>query len=1222
VTDRLLVDLGTDGRVSVSVWREGELPDLVGDPANLVLPLDGDALEDLRWYLEDYLRAPFGVYGDRGLQVADRLPSWGTRLFEAIFGGSGPARDAYVRARARGGSLEVVFRSGAAELLGLPWELMRDPDRPTPIALDQVAVTRSLPLAGLADTFTVGGSHLRVLMVISRPEGPNDVGYQMIARPLLHRLEAVRGSVDLVVLRPPTLEHLEETLAQAQAVGKPFQMVHFDGHGVFGNGRPTAGWGPPWTFQEASPRGMLAFEKPGGGADLVPAEKAARVLAVARVPVVVLNACQSGQLGGQVEAAVATRLLQEGAACVVAMAYSVYAVAAAEFMAAFYERLFAGDRVADAVSAGRRRLEQRDKRPSPKGKMPLADWMVPVFYTRREVRFPGLRTERTTELPPLDAMLDRLREHDRDEHDRSLAPDGAFVGRDGLMYTLEVAARLQKVVVLYGPGGTGKTELAKAFGRWWRDTGGIDVPGGVIWHSFEPGVASFGLDGVITSIGLRVYGADFARLDPGTRRRVVEELLTKRRLLLIWDNFESVNTMPDLTGATPPLEDRQRNELRNFLAHIATNGTSSIIITSRTQEKWLDDPHLRRIEVAGLSRDEAIDYADQLLEPIPHTRARRAKRAFGELMEWLDGHPLSMRLILPHLDSTDPQDLLDGLHGITPLPGDDEGGRTTSLPASITYSFDHLPATAQRALSAVSLFHGVAHADVLGAFSDHPDVPERFRGHTKDDWVRVLDHAAELGLLTKLGAGMYRVHPALPAYLVARWRVEEPDTYDHQNTTATRVLLDTHAVLGELLSAQFTGGDAQLAISYLELQRRTFCGLLGYALDNRLWHEADALARPLNDYWDIRGLYEEARGWVDRARIALEDPDDTPPNPETPAWGLWRYLVGCQANRQLLADHLDDAEHTYLEILHTLQNQPPTNQQRGDLSVAYHHLGVVAQERGRLEEAEQWYRRSLTISEDRGDLSGMATTYGQLGVLNQELWRLKKAEQWYRRSLTISKDRGDRPGMANTYHQLGGLALTRGRLKKAEQWYRRSLTIREGLGDRPGMANTYGQLGIVAQERGRLEEAEQWYRRSLTISENLGNQSVMATTYHQLGIVAQKRGRLEEAEQWYRRSLTIEEGLGDRPGMANTYGQLGLLAEKRGQLMEALEWTIRCVALFDQFPHPATGPGPSHLKRLTSELGFNTLEQCWPKVTDKPLPSAVHQFVHLDNPPGTDGQSE
>ena len=74
------------------------------------------------------------------------------------------------------------------------------------------------------------------------------------------------------------------------------------------------------------------------------------------MPVVVLNACQSGAVGKELEAAVATRLLQEGIASVVAMAYTVYAVAAAEFMAAFYERLFAGDTVSAAVTAGRQRL--------------------------------------------------------------------------------------------------------------------------------------------------------------------------------------------------------------------------------------------------------------------------------------------------------------------------------------------------------------------------------------------------------------------------------------------------------------------------------------------------------------------------------------------------------------------------------------------------------------------------------------------------------------------------------------------------------------------------------------------------------------------------------------------------------------------------------------------------------------------------------------------------
>jgi len=82
-----------------------------------------------------------------------------------------------------------------------------------------------------------------------------------------------------------------------------------------------------------------------------------------------------------------------------------------------------------------------------------------------------------------------------------------------------------------------KTGPAKAFGRWWRDTGGIDDPRFVFWHSFEPGVASFGLAGVITEIGLAVFGADFAALQPDDRRRAVQNVLAEHRLLLTWDSF-------------------------------------------------------------------------------------------------------------------------------------------------------------------------------------------------------------------------------------------------------------------------------------------------------------------------------------------------------------------------------------------------------------------------------------------------------------------------------------------------------------------------------------------------------------------------------------------------------------------------------------------------------------------------------------------------------------
>ena len=128
---------------------------------------------------------------------------------------------------------------------------------------------------------------------------------------MLRRLEAVRGSVDLVVLRPPTLDALAAALAEAQAAGEPFQIVHFDGHGVLA-GRRLSGVGAAGMFQDAAPEGVLVFQSAEGGADRVPASRVAQVLAAARVPVMVLNACQSGAVGKELEAAVATRLLRGG----------------------------------------------------------------------------------------------------------------------------------------------------------------------------------------------------------------------------------------------------------------------------------------------------------------------------------------------------------------------------------------------------------------------------------------------------------------------------------------------------------------------------------------------------------------------------------------------------------------------------------------------------------------------------------------------------------------------------------------------------------------------------------------------------------------------------------------------------------------------------------------------------------------------------------------------
>ena len=1242
--DRLLIDLGEEGQAKVLSWPDGGLPEEVSR-VPLAWPLDADALEDLRWYLEDYLLAPYGVWEDRGPAVREKLSDWGNLIFGSVFG-AGPARDAYQRARDRG--LEVVFRSAAPGLLGLPRELMRD--GPDPVAMGAGGISRSLPVSGGVGTLEVPGGKLRVLMVISRPAGVADVGCQIVARPLLERLEAVRGEVSLTVLRPPAFDALGAAVRLAADAGEPFHVVHSDGHGAMPGrvtvGRSTAGRPARMTNQG---EGVLAFEKPGGGSDLVGASKVAAVLSEGKIPVVVLNACQSGAVGKELEASVATALLKAGCAAVVAMAYSVYAVAAAEFMAAFYESLSAGASVGQAVTAGPKRLFEHDGRPSPKGDMPLADWLIPVRYLRREVLFPQARTSRPAAEPSLDEALDQIRATPSQAvtaQDPLAAVGGVLVGRDDLFYQLETAARLQRVVVLTGQGGTGKTELAKGSARWWRATGGVSDPRLVFWHSFEPGVASFGLDGVITALGLAAFGVDFARLTPPQRLAQVKSLLGQLRVLLTWDNFEPAREMPDPARTTPPLDDAGWAALKGLLEWVRDHSSSVVLITSRAQEAWLGQ--VRRIGVGGLNRAGAARYADRLLAPYPAAQQRREHRSFEDLLEWLNGHPLAMRLTLPSLETTEPAALLAALRGTIPLSpeGTSDTGRATSPAASITYSYDHLKEQTRQLLPAASLFHGNADELILTLFSAEETVPARFAGVSEDEWLAVLGGASRVGLLADTGAGMYLIHPALPGYLTARWRAQNPDGYDQERQACERASHAVCATFSRWLTGQVASGDAQVALAVIELQRRTFEAMLGHALDRSAWDDAEAIVKALEAYWDTHGLGAEAAAWADRILDATVGSGQTPPEPASP---LWLHTTITQGNRQLQAGQLDRAVQTYRRVLTYLQGQPATDMTRGTTAVMHYQIGVTARHRGRLDEAEEWHRKALATHEDLGSRPHVAGSYHQLSLVAQDRGRLDEAEEWHRKALATHEDLGSRPHMAITYHQLGRAARDGGRLEEARERHLKSLTIREDLGDRPGMAASYRQLGMTARSRGRLDEAEEWHRKALATYEELGDRPHMAITYHQLGVIARDRGRLEEAEEWYRKSLTIREDPGDRTGMALTYvelstvavlrrhldeaedwcrkalaldeglgdepksamiyGRLGLLAEARQQPRGALEWVVRCVALFRQFPHPAPGPSPSQLARLTRQLGMPALVETWRQVTGQPLPQSVLDYL-------------
>src|SRR5262249_9859696 len=155
----------------------------------------------------------------------------------------------------------------------------------------------------------------------------------------------------------------------------------------------------------------------------------------------------------------------------------------------------------------------------------------------------------------------RLPEEVRDHRD----PYG-FVGRDSAILAMERALhRKTPALMVQGLGGVGKTTLARGFLRWLDETGGLD---GALWFDFRDiRTAEYVVNRTGEALCGQNFGAATNKLAPLGRA------LRERRILIVWDNFESAAT--NLTG-----EDRA--ELGRFL-HEIHGGRGKGIITRRSR---------------------------------------------------------------------------------------------------------------------------------------------------------------------------------------------------------------------------------------------------------------------------------------------------------------------------------------------------------------------------------------------------------------------------------------------------------------------------------------------------------------------------------------------------------------------------------------------------------------------------------------------------------------
>jgi hypothetical protein len=318
-------------------------------------------MEDIRWYLEDYLQYPDEPAPRIAHRVEGRIAQLGTLLFEAVFRRPDGANEIWNHVANNLGRTSVEIICGSPEGRNIPWEFLQETKLSTPLAVTAASFVRTAPQASLSQVqMAARHSVIRILLVICRPGAGDDVPFRSIATRLVNRLGRTSNDPFVVdVLRPPVFNALRHVLQSAREAGRPYDIVHFDGHGIF------AGLHATGAGVTSAPRGYVLFENPATrvNTQYVHGTLLGNVLSQAGIRLLVLNACRSGR-ATPARGSFADEVLATGVPNVIAMRYNVYVDTAADFIEGVYNAIAGGATVDNAVTSARRDLHAHPLRNS------------------------------------------------------------------------------------------------------------------------------------------------------------------------------------------------------------------------------------------------------------------------------------------------------------------------------------------------------------------------------------------------------------------------------------------------------------------------------------------------------------------------------------------------------------------------------------------------------------------------------------------------------------------------------------------------------------------------------------------------------------------------------------------------------------------------------------------------------------------------------------------
>jgi predicted ATPase/DNA-binding SARP family transcriptional activator len=696
---------------------------------------------------------------------------------------------------------------------------------------------------------------------------------------------------------------------------------------------------------------------------------------------------------------------------------------------------------------------------------------------------------------------------------------GELIGREADLQRLHalLVDGHARLLVITGPGGAGKTRLARAL------FASLRVEASGLGQHFSDGGAWVDLAdlGAGEQIAPRLAAALSLKVEPGAPvlSQVVARLSGARQLVVL-DNCENLidGTSGD-TGVRGVV-----TEIEAGCPHVAVLATSRRRLEVGEQVVTLGGlgtvPGNAGVD-AVLASDSARLFCERARAAHAQFDAPRNARAIGTICQLTEGLPLALELAaawLRVLSATEiAEELRAGLDVLEPRTGD------RGMRAVFERSW-RLAATHERTvLAQLSVFAGSfsrAAACAVGGAS-----------------LAALANLVDASLLRAEESGertRFSLHPLLREFAREKLRAED----DAEMAARSR-----HAEYFRQFLQQYQESDRLGQKEALESIERELADCIA------AWHWALACpspsflvtaTRPLEKYFNARGRLVEGIALFEGALAALED--DKPTHAAA--------LAGTEASLGTMlfrAGAVERAEPVLRRALARARTRGLRGVQKSSLSA----LALTLSLRGRWLEAKHCFGEGLELVRADGDDAGVTVFLGGIAMMEKALGNIAAAQAMYEEVIAIDRGTNNLVALATDLNNLGNLLRLGGHLDSSSAAFLECLALAEANDLKLLQSYALVNLGLTAYAAGDGEAARVYAMRALDAAKAVATPQIEASALALLARLAVRNAEIERGHALLAEAMGIALKTGIAPIEDSLLAAFGEVLAARGEVRRA-----------------------------------------------------------------------